>query len=310
VLVGDFDSAQAVALAKRYFGRIPRGPEPPQVITEEPEPIAERRFNAEAETNPRVQVRYHTVAIGHTDEAALDVLAGILSGKSGRLYKRLITQEDAAIGEPTAYNQSRKYAGYMEFYVTVKEGRQPEEVERFVLEEIDKLREGEIAEHELQRVKNQVLAGSIRRLKSNIGLMFQLGLYDTWLDWRYINESPQRMLQVTADDVRRVVSKYLDPKTRTVAIYRTKKGAVRAEDPDVTALLADLPPEQVERTKAMIAQFKESTDLGRLESMLAMMQQGMASDQIPDEQRALYEYMVKVIEARVAELKAANKESD
>ena len=35
-------------------------------------------------------------------------------------------------------------------------------------------------------------------------------------------KAPQRMLAVTADDVRRMLKVYFDPKTRTVGIYRTK----------------------------------------------------------------------------------------
>ncbi|UCC29592.1 MAG: insulinase family protein [Phycisphaerales bacterium] len=312
VLVGDFDSDKAVEMAKRYFGRLPRGiKEPPPVITEEPKPIAERRLHAEAETNPRVRMRYHTTAIGHTDEAALDVLAQLLSGKTGRLYKRLVTTEDAAIGEPRVNNQGRKYAGYFEVNVTVKEDRTPEEVEQFVLEELDKLRDGEITDHELQKVKNQVLATSVRRLRSNLGLMFQLGLYDTWYDWSYINEAPERMLKVTADDVRRVVKDYFDPKTRTVAIYRTKGGApTEGEDPELAAILEKLSPQQRDRTKAMIKRIRESTDLDRLKPMLQMMEQGASSDQIPEEQKMMFEYVLKVLSARVAELEAADKESD
>ncbi|MFN3413878.1 MAG: M16 family metallopeptidase, partial [Thermoanaerobaculum sp.] len=45
VLVGDFDPEKALALARTYFGRIPRGPqEPPEVISEEIPQLAEKRF--------------------------------------------------------------------------------------------------------------------------------------------------------------------------------------------------------------------------------------------------------------------------
>lgn len=312
VLVGDFDTDEVIAKAKQYFGRIPPGKTvPPPVITEEPTPVGEKRFNAVAETNPRVQIRFHTVAIGHSDEAALDVLGGLLSGKSGRLYKRLINEEDLAIGQPRASNQSRKYAGYFEFFVTVKEGKSPQAVESIILQEIDKLGSGTITDHELQRVKNQVLASSVQRLKNNVGLMFQLGMYDTWYDWTYINESPKLMLAVTAEDVKRVVKQYFDPTTRTVAIYKTKPGgATKSEDPELDAVLANIPPDQHERTRGMIKHIKGSTDLVRLEGMMTMMEQGAASGEIPEGQKAMFEYMIKVLRSRVAELRSTEKESD
>lgn len=310
VLVGDFDTNKVIDMAQRYFGHLPRGPqEPPLVITEEPKPIAERRFNAEAETNPQVRIRYHTVAMGHRDEAALSVTAGLLSGKSGRLYKRLVGEEDAAIGRPGAGDNSRKYAGYFQVSATVKETHTPEQVEQFMLEELEKLKTGEISDYELEKVKNQVLAGSIQSLRSNVGLMFQLALYETWYTWSYINESPKLMLAVTADDVRRVVKEYLDPKIRTVAIYRTKEGTTSDADPELEALLASLPAEAAPQIKGAIKQIKEATDLGQLRMQVQGMEQGLASGQIPEERKAMFEYVLKVLRTRVAELEAGEEET-
>jgi len=310
VLVGDFDSDKVVELAKQYFGRIPRGTTPPApIITEEPKPVAERRLHGEADTNPSLSIRYNTVAMGHTDEAALDVLAQLLSGKTGRLYKRLVTKEEAAMGQPYASNGSRKYAGYFEINATVKEGKTPEQVEQMVLEEIDKLREGEITDYEIQKVKNQVLAASVQRLRSNTGLMFQLAVYDLWYDWSYMNEAPERMLQVTADDVRRMVKTYFDPKTRTVAIYRTKAGGTKDQDPELAAALASLPAEDQGQIKMRLSKIKESTDLEKLRTGIQQMEQLVSSGQVPEDKKVVMNLMLKAIKSRAAELEAAKKES-
>lgn len=328
VLVGDFKTNDMVALAKKYFGRIPRGAnDPPLVITEEVAPQAERRFYAEAETNPRVRVRYHGVAIGHTDEAALEVVGALLSGKTGRLFKRLVTKEDVALGEPYGGHQGRKYAGHFEISVTVKEGRALEEVERMVLEEVARLGDGDISDHELQKVKNQVLAGSIRRLKSNFGLMFQLGIYDTWTDWRYINASPQAMLAVTADDVRRVVQAYLKPKTRTVAIYTTlqRQAAVDEtsasadqgrvsppssdqaeaaaeevpEDPELTAIMATLPRKFQKELEVRLIQLESMDDLLQIDVMASVFEDGLENSRIKDPDRIrLFEYVISRMRER------------
>ena len=311
VLVGDFSTDHVKTLASQYFGPIKRmEQQPPPVVTEEPAPIAERRFYAEAETNPRVRVRYHGVAIGHKDEAALEVLGSLLSGKTGRLYKRLVAKEEAALGQPRASNRSRKYAGFFEINVTVKDGRTPEEVEAMILEEVDKLREGEITDHELQKVKNQVLASSVRRLKNDTGLMFQLGIYQTWYEWSYINESPERMLRITAHDVRSVVKKYFDPKTRTVAIYKTKEGPASEQDPDLAAALASVPAETHDMVKSMVKKIKSIQDMGKLTMQLSMMEQGLASGKAPEAERPMIEYMLKVVKDRVAELEAAEREGN
>ena len=315
VLVGDFDSNKVVELAKKYFGGIPRGTQQPDpVITEEPRPLAERRFDGEAETNPSVTIRYHGVALGHPDEAALDVVGELLSGKTGRLYKRLVAKDESAMGQPGGSNSSRKYAGYMEIDATVKEGKTPEVVEKAILEEVAKLRTGDITDHELQKVKNQVLASSVNRLRTNTGLMFQLALTDTWYDWKHLNEGPDRMMKVTADDVHRVVKEYMDPKFRTVAIYRTKpkQGGEpeTVEDPELTKLLASLPPEMHDQIKGGLKRLKETKDLAKLQGQLPKMEQALASGQVPPEQTATLNYMMKALKARIAELESPTKESN
>ena len=317
VLVGDFDADAAIDMAKRYFGRIPRGKiEPPPVLTEEPKPISHRRLSAEEDTNPRVRIRYHTVAIGHTDEAALDLLSGLLSGKSGRLFQRLVTKEEVAIGTPRGENRARKYAGYFEVDVPVKEEHDPEDVERLVMEEIDKLREGEITDRELQRVKNQVLAGSVRRLKSNVGLMFQLGIADTWLDWTHLNDAPAKVLRLGAADVRRVVNKYFNHDTRTVAVYRTKKAKTppkadaTEEDPELTRILAKIPSDRQPRFRMMVERLKQFKDATQLEMQAAAMEKMLSSGQVSEAQAQGVAYMLKLITTRIAELEVGKTEPD
>ncbi len=312
VLVGDFDSNKVVEMAKQYFGRIPKGATPPApIITEEPKPIATRRFDGEAETNPQVSIRFHGVAMGHADEAALNVAAELLSGKTGRLYKRLFAKEEAVIGQPNASNSSRKYAGYFEINATVKEAKEPEAVEKMILEELDNLREGEISDYEMEKVKNQVLASSVQRLRSNTGLMFQLAVFDLWYDWTYINEGPERMLKVTAADIKRVLKTYGEPKARTVAIYRTKASAPQAEveDPELTAAIEALPAEAKSAIKAQMKNIKESTDLQKLQSSVQRVEEMIASGKVADDKKALMDLMLRTMKSRVAEIEGAKKET-
>ena len=326
VLIGDFDTDSMIELAEKYFGRIPHGQTvPPPMITEESEPIAVRRLHAEAETNPRVRVRYHGVAMAHTDEAALDVLGGLLSGKAGRLYKRLVTEEDVAMGQPLAGHEGRKYAGHFEINVTVKEGRDPEDVERMILEELDKLREGEISDRELQRVKNQVLAASIQQVRSNFGLMFRLGLFETWHDWRYINESPERMLAVSRDDLRRVLGHYFDPNTRSVAIYRTaapKPDSVLVldtpsvvddpalegvadykNDPRYKDLIARLPKKWQSHLNRRMVHLLKQTDPERIERIARTLAGGLSSQSFTEDQREMFQYVIDRMEERARNMR-------
>ena len=109
--MGDLKPADAEALARKYFERIPRGPkEPPDVVTLEVKQVAEKRMYAEADTNPQVDILWHTVAFQHQDSYALEILAQILSTRTGRLYKDLVLGSGVAT-EVYAQQDSRKWAG-------------------------------------------------------------------------------------------------------------------------------------------------------------------------------------------------------
>lgn len=258
-LVGDFEPAQAAALAKKYFGRLPRGPrEPQQVRTREMPQMAEKRMVAYAETVPQVRVRYHTVAEGNKDEAALSVLADLLNGRTGRLYKSLVLQQNLA-NSASAEQEGRKYEGFFEVSGVAKPGHTPEEVEQGLFKEIEKLQKETVGEQELQKVKNQNAAADFRRLQSNFFLMLQLLVRDANRGWETINTDPARVQAVTAADVKRVANAYFKPENRTVGLYYTKKGAATEagakEDPLLTGL-DDQEKAQVGQMRAMLGQAK------------------------------------------------------
>src|SRR4029077_7593312 len=126
VLVGDFKPKQAEELARKYFERIPRGPkQAPDVVTLEGKQLAEKRMSAEADTNPQIDIMWHTVPFGHKDSYPLEILGQILSTRTGRLYKGLVLGGGVATSA-SANQSSQKWAGYFEADGEVREGHRPE----------------------------------------------------------------------------------------------------------------------------------------------------------------------------------------
>ena len=177
-LVGDIDPARAKELAQQYFGRLPRGPRPPEPVrTSEMPQLAEKRMVAYAETVPQVRIRYHTVAEGHPDDYVLDILGSLLNGRTGRLYKSLVLQQGVA-NSAGAGQDSRKYEGLFEVSGVAKPGKTPEEVEQALYKELERLQKELVDANELQKVKNQYAANNFRSIQANFGLMVQLLLRD------------------------------------------------------------------------------------------------------------------------------------
>jgi predicted Zn-dependent peptidase len=231
ILVGDFQPAQVEALARKYFQRIPHGNKPaPDVVTIEVKQVAEKRMYAEADTNPQVDLLWHTVPFGHKDSYALEILGQILSTRTGRLYKGLVLGSSVAT-EVYADQGSEKWAGYFNAGGEAREGHKPEEVETGILSNIEKLKNEEVPAEELQKVKNNFAAAEYRRLSSNMPILMHLIHNDGEGDWHEINEAGPKIQAVTAADVKRVVNQYFSKENRTVAIYTRKPGTTATEPP-------------------------------------------------------------------------------
>jgi len=298
ILVGDLQADVALAGAERYFGRIPRGKtDAPEVVTWEPPQPAEKRFYAEAEANPQVDILWHTVPFGHKDSYALEVLAQLLSTRTGRLYKGLVLGREVAT-QTFARQEPRRWAGLFNAGGEARDGHTPQEVEQAIYEELEKLKETEVPERELQKVKNNFAAAEYRKLASNNAILFQLIFNEGLGDWREINAAGPKIQAVTAADVQRVARRYFTRENRAVAIY-TRKAGIAPEDPEIAAL----PAEQRAQLKQQLEQMKAVTDIARLRAGLERMEQNAA--QAPPDARPMLELFMKKLKERIAELEAA-----
>jgi predicted Zn-dependent peptidase len=279
ILVGAFDTANALEQIERYFGRIPAGTQPPpEVLTLEPQQQAEKRMLAEAETNPQVDILWKTVAFGHPDSYALDVVQLLLSGRTGRLYKGLVLGRENAT-DTFAQQDSRKWAGLFNLGAEVRDGSTPESVEAALYEELEVLKETLVPDQELQKVKNQFAAAEFRKLRGNFAIFIQLLFNEGLGDWREVNEAAPKIQAVTAADVQRVVQKYFTQENRAVAIY-TRKPGTGGEDPE----FAGLSPEQIPVVRQIIATLQQETDADKLKEMLAQLD-AQAESQDPRRQQ-------------------------
>jgi predicted Zn-dependent peptidase len=297
VIVGDFDPDKTLELAREYFGRIPRGKTPPpQMITVEVDQVGEKRYTAEVDTNTRVILRYHTPPFNHADNFPLQLFADSLKGRTGRLYKALVEEKGLISGEPRVSLNELKYGGFFEVSAEVKEGIQPETVEAAILEELEKLKTEPLGERELQRLKNNLLANSVKQLQTNYYLVMQVLFYDSLDSWEYINEAPKKYQVVTADQVMEAAARYINENNRNVAYYLRKEGS----DTEVPPELAGLPAELRSQVMQQAAMFSQLEDREKLEGALAQSEQ--MKGQVPPEIAPAMDYIIKILRLRLEEL--------
>ena len=296
-LVGGFDPEEAIALAERYFGRIPRGEREPEPIrTWEVKQQGEKRMIGYADTSPQVRIRYHGVADGHVDEPALLVLGQLLSGRTGRLFKSLVEEQGIATSVSGGQN-GRKWDGYFEIQGTAKQGHSPEEVESSIYAELERLKTEPVPDRELQKVKNQNAAAEFRRLQSSFGLLLQLLIAEGYRGWETINTTGPKLQAVSAEDIQRVANTYFEPEARAVAIYYRSEG-LEPEDPRLAGL-DDQERQQINMLRQQLAQAAPA-QLDQMHQQLAQMT-GMAA-QVPEENQDMFQLMIALISERIEEL--------
>ena len=292
VLVGDFDPEHAAALADRYFERIPRGTRPPlEPRTREMPQLAEKRMVAYADTTPQVAIRYHSVPDGHVDEPALVVLGQLLSGRTGRLYRTLVEEQQVATNA-SGGQSGYKFEGMFEIRGTARQGHTPEEVEQALYAEIERLKTEPVEARELQKVKNQNAASTFRDLQGNFQLMMQLLFRENNRGWATINSDPALYDAVTVDDIQRVANDYLTDENRAVAVYYRRETDGEDDNPLLTGL-DDQERQQAQQTMAVVAEL----DAEQLQQFLAQAEEMVA--QAPEDNRDLAEALVAIVQERL-----------
>jgi len=245
-IAGDVDAATARQKVEKYFGDIPAGP-----------PLAANRVwiakmtgtHREVAQDRVPQARIYKIwnvpQEGAPDVDYLDLLASVLAqGKSSRLYKRLVYDDQIATGA-SAFNETQEIGGQFYIQSTARPGDDLTKVEKAIDEELARLLESGPTAEEMERVKNQRLAQFLRGIervggfggKSDLLASSQvyLGSPDAY------KASLKRIESATAEDVRSAGKRWLSDGVFILEVhpypqYETAKtGADRSKPPELGA---------------------------------------------------------------------------
>ncbi len=220
VVAGDFETKKALALVETYFGKIPRGQDPPNVGAVEPKQLGEKRVLVKREAElPAIFAGYKTPTVRSPDDHALNVLQAILSsGKSSRLYRSLVYEKQLALYAGGDFDDVSTDPNLFYVYAGVMPGKSTDEVEKALYAEIDRLKNEPVSDDELQKAKNQIESSFIMGQDSVFYQAMLLGQYETVADWKLLETYVAGVRAVTKEDVQRVAKTYLDEDSRTVGI--------------------------------------------------------------------------------------------
>jgi zinc protease len=218
-IVGDFDPDQATRMVEQYFGRMPRPTSPvPRDIPVEPPMTKEKRVTLEQPWPlPAVVVAHHITYDGNPDSYPLHMASTILSdGQSSRIYRKLVYETGLAL---TAFGGGNIIEHPNLFFAVgiVQPGHTPEEVEKALIAELDRMASEPVSAHELERAKNQFARDYILQRETIQEKASQLAhaavIHN---DIRTADGEFDIFQRITADDIQRVAKKYFTPTNRLV----------------------------------------------------------------------------------------------
>ena len=234
VVVGDFKPLELRRYVNEYFSTIPRHADPPTVSCgSRRSPGVERREVTDGHANlPAVLRIYRGPAHADPDTRALELLNIILGqGESSRLNVAIVRRDKAALGTQLIMNplDSRRGPGVLLVLGIANQGIEPAKLDTLLAAQLDSIRTAGVTADELTKAKNTFRAGFIHQRETTLGKAEELHHYDMFHgSLAEINSDLDRVLAVTADDVRRVAGKYLDPANAVVVIVRP--GAANATE--------------------------------------------------------------------------------
>ncbi len=225
VIGGDLDIEQTKAFVEKYFGDIPRGtkaiPRPTEV---EPVQTAEKRVEFYDNVQlPAVVVAYHVPKLGTTDWYALQLLTQMLSqGKSSRFQKEIVEkqQKGLAVG---AFMIPNEDPGVAFMYGITNAGVKPEELEKSMLAEVEKVKSGTLSDEEYTKLMNQAENDFVSQNQRVLGVVENLATSYTFLgNTNLVNTELERYTKLTKEDLKRAANKYFTKENRLVVYYLPK----------------------------------------------------------------------------------------
>ena len=227
VVAGDLnDIPKTKEWIQKYFGSIPRGADIERKTFVEA-PITETIKATYQDPNiqkPMVVASYRTPSMKTRDARILDMISTVLSdGKSSRLYKKIVDDKKMAL-QIGAFSYSQEDYGMYILYGMPQGENTAEGIIKEVDDEIVKLQTELLSDKEMEKLKNKYENNYVNGNASVEGIAENLAsFYLLYGDVNLINTEIEMYRSITAQEIRDIAKKYLNPNQRLLLDYVPSK---------------------------------------------------------------------------------------
>jgi len=222
VVAGDIDPQTVFDEAQKAFGTIKNEHAIPKVFAKEPAVDGAKRAVLHKESNQvdTIAIAYAIPNYEDDDQVVLSAISHILSnGKSSRFEKRLVHQKHL-VNQIYGYNMELKDPGIFLVMAMANPDADIEAVEKEILAELEKLKQGDVTQAELDKVKINTKAEFIYSLESSDHVASLYGDYLVKGNLQPLLEYEEKLDKITLKDIVRVAKKYFDHNHSTTVILK------------------------------------------------------------------------------------------
>jgi zinc protease len=218
VVAGDVQPDEVKVVVEKWFGDIPRRELKKQALPQEP-PATQARHHLVNGSVPAIKVYKMFSVPAHTERGyyVADILTDLLSsGKSSILYQQLVKEKQLAT-QATAFSWGMHEAGCLSIDAQIRDGISPELYEQALRECLDSLQN--LAETELQRIKNKLEAGFVMQHTTLLNKAMNLAHSDALGDLELVNTTPEIYQSITLAEVKAAAATLFKPENSSTLWY-------------------------------------------------------------------------------------------
>ena len=239
LILGDVKPDEGIALARKYFGDIPRGATPPFADPSEPQQTEERRGNVEEKfgTLPAMAIGYPVPVRRSAEWHAMALLDQALhGGRASRVYRELVLEKQIAVEADGGIDDLFGYNGPTQMVTRIL--HKPEHSSETTLGAFEavmrEVRDKGIGADELEQLKVKFRSDYYSTLEGGhggvprYGLMHLLACFTLFdRDPRLINSMLDGFLAVKSEEIKAVAEKYLQTGKRAIVFRKPASAAAK-----------------------------------------------------------------------------------
>jgi predicted Zn-dependent peptidase len=222
IVAGDIKPEEVFTEANKYFGKIKNEHEIPKVTAVEPKVDGAKRAILHKESNrvDTLAITYSIPNYEHDDQVALSAISHILSSGKSSWFEKTIVNDKQLANQVYGYNMELADPGVFLIMAMCAPEASLEDLEKEILTQLEKLKNGDVTQAELDKVKINTKAEFIYSLESSSSVAGLYGDYYVKGNIKPLLEYEEKLDKITLKDIQETAKKYFDHNFSTTVILK------------------------------------------------------------------------------------------